>query len=485
MEKTRKCPYCGEEIMADARKCKHCGEWLEGEPVQEQPPKEDKKEAASPACQKATPTQSEKTKPQALKEEIPHSNSKKWLLAIAPIVVVLVGVGLYLFGAFGNESKLNGLQSKNGSSTIGLKQSEDEIKKEIEKQVLDAYKTQEIYNLMTSEFEEAEKAAIAAEEPGYVGCIDWDFFYCTNEDPNLTKVVSVQPQIVQDDKAHVYVTLDYDWDDSETQTIVLVMVRDKKGHWLIDDVRTTGEYSNSIKGLMIECANSDRENGEDETKAEIERQVLEAYLTYTSLENIDRINLEESPDFQAARDAVSTAENASGFLCMEVDCYTESQDPACRRVSDVRAEMVDENRAHVYVTLKDLCADERDSNPIIVILSMIRKNGEGKWLVDDVDNTKELMIECAKSLLEEVKKGSGDEGNNAQVDGKMVVIDGDQLRLRLGPSTSSETLKWGDGSNRHPEVGEKFKYLGESGDFYKIDYKGNEVWVSKQFSHVE
>ncbi len=31
MEETKRCPYCGEEILAVAKKCKYCGEWLEEE----------------------------------------------------------------------------------------------------------------------------------------------------------------------------------------------------------------------------------------------------------------------------------------------------------------------------------------------------------------------------------------------------------------------------------------------------------------------
>lgn len=31
MEETKRCPYCGEEILAVAKKCKYCGEWLDKE----------------------------------------------------------------------------------------------------------------------------------------------------------------------------------------------------------------------------------------------------------------------------------------------------------------------------------------------------------------------------------------------------------------------------------------------------------------------
>lgn len=37
MEETKKCPYCGKEILAVAKKCKHCGEWLDNDVKQSQP----------------------------------------------------------------------------------------------------------------------------------------------------------------------------------------------------------------------------------------------------------------------------------------------------------------------------------------------------------------------------------------------------------------------------------------------------------------
>ena len=80
---------------------------------------------------------------------------------------------------------------------------------------------------------------------------------------------------------------------------------------------------------------------------------------------------------------------------------------------------------------------------------------------------------------------SGEDEEWAGEEQSFVVIDGSELRLRLGPSTDADTFKWPDGTNRHPKVGERFLYLGEEGDFYQIDFYGHWLWVSKKYTHLE
>lgn len=114
-----------------------------------------------------------------------------------------------------------------------------------------------------------------------------------------------------------------------------------------------------------------------------------------------------------------------------------------------------------------------------------------RWSDGTIDQFYQLLSTVFKAyhpeyeFLAETYWLSGEDEEYAGEGETYVVIDGSQLRLRLGPSTSAETFKWGDGTNRHPKVGERFLYLDQEGDFYQIDFHGHALWVSKKFTHLD
>ena len=65
-----------------------------------------------------------------------------------------------------------------------------------------------------------------------------------------------------------------------------------------------------------------------------------------------------------------------------------------------------------------------------------------------------------------------------------VVVTGENVRLRLQPSLKAKCLQR-NGVNVHPKKGERIKLMGYEGDFFKVNYQGNYVYIHMDYAHPE
>jgi len=67
---------------------------------------------------------------------------------------------------------------------------------------------------------------------------------------------------------------------------------------------------------------------------------------------------------------------------------------------------------------------------------------------------------------------------------RCVCVKGQGVRLRRGPSTSDEIFTDENGKPIYPFYDDKLAYLGESGDFYKVRFMQQDLYISKRFSEI-
>ena len=96
---------------------------------------------------------------------------------------------------------------------------------------------------------------------------------------------------------------------------------------------------------------------------------------------------------------------------------------------------------------------------------------------EESEDINDMLDDITNEITEEIS-------SSLSAKPKAIVVDGVNVRLRLSPTLDeSNILKNNYGMNVHPQKGEKFPYLGEEGEFYRIPYLGKEVYISKQHTY--
>ena len=65
-----------------------------------------------------------------------------------------------------------------------------------------------------------------------------------------------------------------------------------------------------------------------------------------------------------------------------------------------------------------------------------------------------------------------------------MVVNGDGVRLRFGPSLKANYLKDEKGATKSVKKGTELECVGEEDDWYQVVYQGKKYYMSKQFTYL-
>lgn len=184
-----------------------------------------------------------------------------------------------------------------------------------------------------------------------------------------------------------------------------------------------------------------------------------------------------SPEFQALIKKDETLSSAKGeIMCLDWDVWTQSQEG----VQDhhvVQVTDITETTATAYVRCTDFSGNSNTTKLLLIKLN-------GQWRVDEIIHNgyyeKKQLEQCLKEVKNSSYQAPAEETTTIKV-----YVNGVNVRLRTSPEISDyNVITDGYGKNLHPNKGDKLEYLGESGDFYYISFRGINAYISKQFSYL-
>ncbi len=127
---------------------------------------------------------------------------------------------------------------------------------------------------------------------------------------------------------------------------------------------------------------------------------------------------------------------------------------------------------------------------IIVILILLLLCFVGYFLLNQPTGKTEPPVQADTTYVDTTNEGSAAQTAPSVAPvakplqkGMEIVVNGEGVRMRFGPSLKAGYLKTRQGGTLSVNKGTRLPCIGEDGDWYKVVYQGKQYYMSKQFCY--